>query len=653
MKKFFSVILCVTCALTLSAQTPDGLTCETAIPVDKSYQGSIDAPGVYYYTAWTYDLPLTCYFYPISEVDSLYLDIDFTCTPGVYDDPNIQELLDETMGWGVKVPMRFDNFIKEVDEYGRLRYSLSVSQVYRDLMGNFGISYDVKAFVKVKTTAAGEIRMEPDLAFRTCVESSKWLNLPDTISVSMLSADDTYVLPLSDWQNDSIRFIWKGQNAPIQMWIAEDCDFELKLTGENAALKCYEIRPDAGNSENIFVMTRQDIVDLIDFANNGGVLYMRAITSEDAELIVEKQPIQGPMADAIRLEFNKPASVQANNVQQVYYFPATWKQRDLLLSSEKNTAITAYFYGDVNLTQPLCAYDFSMINNETYLGISVKELSDLLKNYKEEYVFVVFNAKQNTTITPAKWEVCPCVQTTSRVDLGDTVALKARTTISYRVDYNTWCKNNVTIKWSAKNKMKLAVADTCAGFTLADTDPHVLQYKLYENSSSKQLDSIVIAGETIRTWANRVDENGFLYLRCNANIAGSLIISYEPDPTVQPEEPTSPCVANSIELKANDQLTLNLDSAFTVYRINYNEWVATGATLTWTSLEPLHTFVAETCEFAVAPYNKYVHAYVSVPAEGVAVLDAAKLAEMAAYVDEDGYLYIRFLTEKEGVLTVK
>jgi hypothetical protein len=44
---------------------------------------------------------------------------------------------------------------------------------------------------------------------------------------------------------------------------------------------------------------------------------------------------------------------------------------------------------------------------------------------------------------------------------------------------------------------------------------------------------------------------------------------------------------------------------------------------------------------------------VSVPAEGVAVLDAAKLAEMAAYVDEDGYLYVRFLTEKEGVLIVK
>lgn len=652
MKKFFSVILCATCALTLSAQTPDGLTCETAIPVNKSYQGSIDAPGVYYYTAWTYDLPLTCYFYPTSEVDSLYLDIDFTCTPGVYDDLNIKELLDETMGWGVTVPIRFDDFKEGVDEYSRKYYSLSINRLYRDMMSNFGITYDVQAIVKLVTSSAGSVALTPDTTFRSCIESAQKVQLQDRLRITKLSGNDIYALPLTEWANDSVRLVWEGTN-PVQLWIGNDCDFELKLSGENKALRNYDIYSNSGLNENILVLTRQDINDLINLLDNGGIAYMRAITAEDADLIIEKQPIQGPMADAIRLEFNKPAAVQANNVQQVYYFPATWKQRDLLLSSEKNTAITAYFYGDVNLTQPLCAYDFSTIDDETYLGISVKELGDLLKNYKEEYVFVVFNAKQNTTITPAKWEVCPCVQTTSRVDLGDTVALKARTTVSYRVDYNIWSKNNVTIKWSAKNKMKLAVADTCAGFTLADTDPHVLQYKLYENTSSKQLDSIVIAGETIRTWANRVDENGFLYLRCNANIAGSLIISYEPDPTVQPEEPSSPCVANSIELKANDQLVLNLESAFTVYRINYNEWVATGATLTWTGVEPLHTFVAETCEFAVAPYNKYVHAYVSVPAEGVAVLDAAKLAEMAAYVDEDGYLYVRFLTEKEGVLIVK
>ena len=650
MKKLFSILFCVTCALALSAQTPDGLTCENAIKVDSTYTGRIPAPGVYYFTAWTYDLPLTCYFYPEDEVvTELYMDIDFSCTPGVYDDANIKELVDETMGWGIQMPIRFDKFNEGNDQNGKKYYSISVEEIYRDMMSNFGITYNVQAFVKVVTSSAGSITMSPDLTFRNCVESAKWVELNDTLPVSMVSNDDVFVLPLPEWKNDSIRLVWTGK-SPVQLWIGDDCDFDLKLTGSNKALKNYEISPDAGNNENILVLTRQEIADLINLVYNGGYAYVRIVSAEDATIIVEKQPIQGPMADAIRLEFNQPAPVKANDVNQVYYFPASWKVRDLLLTSDKKTAMTAYFYGDVELTKPLAAYDFSTVDNQTSLGISVKELDDLLKNYQEEYVFVTFNSANNTAVTPSKWEVCPCVQTTSRVELGDTVALKARSTVSYRIDYNTWSKNNVTIKWSAKNKMKLAVADTCAGFTLAETDPRVLLYKLYENSSSKQLDSIVIAGEQIRTWANRVDENGFLYLRCNANVAGSLIISYESDQTIVP---SNPCVANSIELKANDQLTLNLDSAFTIYRINYNEWVATGATLTWNGTEPLHTFVAETCEFAVAPYNKYVHAYVSVPAEGVAVLDAAKLAELAEFVDEDGYLYIRFLTEKVGVLEVK
>ena len=651
MKKLFSILFCVTCALALSAQTPDGLTCENAIPVDSSYTGRIPAPGVYYFTAWTYDLPLTCYFYPEDEVvTELYMDIDFSCTPGVYDDANIKELVDETMGWGIQMPIRFQDFKKDIDQFGRTYYSLSVNKMYRDMMSNFGITYDVQAFVKVTTSSAGNITMSPDTTFRSCVESAQWVALQDTLSLSVLGSGDVYVFPLTDWQNDSVRLVWNGSQSPAQLWMGDNCDFELSLTGEKKALKMYEITSNAGNDENILVLSRQEIVDLMNLLDNGGIAYVRAITAENAELIIEKQPISGPMANAIRLEFNQAAPVKANDVNQVYYFPASWKVRDLLLTSDKKTAMTAYFYGDVELTKPLAAYDFTTVDNQTSLGISVKELDALLKNYTEEYVFVAFNAATNTTVTPSKWEVCPCVQTTSRVNVVDTIAAKARTTVSYRIDYNTWSKNNITIKWSAKNKMKLAVADTCAGFTLAETDPRVLQYKYFENSSSMQLDSIIVLGEQIRTWADRVDEDGFLYLRCNANVAGSLIISYEPDQTIVP---SNPCVANSIELKANDQLTLNLDSAFTVYRINYNEWVATGATLTWNGTEPLHTFVAETCEFAVAPYNKYVHAYVTVPAEGVAVIDAAKLATLAEYVDEDGYLYIRFLTEKEGVLEVK
>ena len=98
---------------------------------------------------------------------------------------------------------------------------------------------------------------------------------------------------------------------------------------------------------------------------------------------------------------------------------------------------------------------------------------------------------------------------------------------------------------------------------------------------------------------------------------------------------------------------MNLDSAFTVYCFNYAEWAAQNVTFQWAGEEALHTFVAETCQFAVAPYNKYVLNYVAIPAQGKVVLDAATLAAFADKVDDAGYLYIRFLTEKEGTLTIK
>ena len=122
--------------------------------------------------------------------------------------------------------------------------------------------------------------------------------------------------------------------------------------------------------------------------------------------------------------------------------------------------------------------------------------------------------------------------------------------------------------------------------------------------------------------------------------------------TVLPEEkPVSPCVAASTLLEPVAELTLNLGNAFDIYRIDYQAWLASGVNLVWTGKGALHTFVAKDCEFAVAIYHKDVVNYTEVPAEGNVVLSKDILAPLAQYVDVDGYLYVRFLTELEGQLT--
>ena len=133
------------------------------------------------------------------------------------------------------------------------------------------------------------------------------------------------------------------------------------------------------------------------------------------------------------------------------------------------------------------------------------------------------------------------------------------------------------------------------------------------------------------------DENGCDY-------QATLLLTVE-------EKPVSPCVAASTLLEPVAQLTLNLSDAFDIYRIDYQAWLASGVNLVWTGKGALHTFVAKDCEFAVAVYHKDVVNYTEVPAEGNVVLSKAILAPLAQYVDADGYLYVRFLTELEGQLT--
>ena len=116
--------------------------------------------------------------------------------------------------------------------------------------------------------------------------------------------------------------------------------------------------------------------------------------------------------------------------------------------------------------------------------------------------------------------------------------------------------------------------------------------------------------------------------------------------------PTNPCVDATPLLEPTAELALNINNAFDVYRIDYQAWLNSGVNLIWSGNEALHTFVAKDCDFAVAIHHKDVVNYTEVPAAGNVVLNADILTGLASYVDADGYLYIRFLTEAEGILTI-
>ena len=531
MKKYLFICLSVFLSVGLFAQEPDGLTCETAIPVDTSFTGSIPAPGVYYYSAWTYDLPLACYFYPEDDnVSELYLDVDFTCTPGVYDDPKIEDLLNASIGWGVEMPIRFDDFEQGTDEYGRTYYTLAIQETYRELMANFGVSYNVQALIKVTTSSAGDIHMAPDTTFKACVENSIWLTLPDTAFTGVMNNDESYVLPLADWDNDSIRFRWTGKQAPVQVWIGDKCGFDLSLTGSNCAVDYFQLQPDAGNGENIYEMSRQMIWDMINLLEKGGIYYVRIVSTEDAELIIEKQTVDGPLANAIELELDVPAKVAAQDNEQVYYFPTDWKARNLEFVSSVATPVTAYVYSSIDdngqVSNLIGAYDFVTFASDARWQMSEKEMGNLCNNVKDEYVYVTFVSAKPTTITPLRWSVCECVKKSTEINASDSVRILAKTSsTAYRINYAEWSVRDVKIYWKSIGDMKAYLADTCGGFTLRPTNEHVLLYNEYVINRNGTTDTLTITAEEMKAFADRVDENGYLYFRFNSNSYGDLLVS--------------------------------------------------------------------------------------------------------------------------------
>lgn len=640
MKTFFSSLFVVLFATNMVAQS--GLTCADPIPVDSNYVGTIDGPCTMWYSAWTYDLPLTVHFAPdaANSQVSPKVYVDFSCTPGEYDDPKLSELINDAAAFGVDMPIEFE--CDRVFRDGKYAWDLPINKSYREQMTEYGITYNVQAFVKVIFEESGSVRLSPDTAFSSCMNNSEYVRLGDTIDVLPNDSDRVFLFPYPDWQQDSIRFVWLGEQQ-ADIWLAlQYCEFTPNQSS-SFVWDTYAITKD-----NPYKLQSQEIIDIIKNIQNGGLSYAKILAPTAGKLVVEKIPMTPVQGGATLLEYGKPVELQAND-NRLFCFPKKWKGTEFEAST--NYLVNMYvsnspeFTPSANDANVLNTFAFSLQQSSRVLQLSTKDISRLATSATDDYLYVRFQSSKPITITPVLWDASACANQSILLQSGKSFAVpRGSKNTLYRLPYADWEGFDISVSWNGARALPSYMSGVC-DFELSADNPDIV-YKSYTKGTT----TIPVAD--IDLWAPYVGDEGFLFVRFNPSvqaIATFTSTKIEEEPT----GPTTPCGINSIQLKAGDQIVLNLDSAFTVYSINYKEWINTGATLAWSGADPLHTFVAETCVFALAPYNRYVLAYVPVPANGDLVLDAALLAAMEEYVDEDGFLYIRFLTKSEGTLTVQ
>ena len=522
MNKILSMLFAVVFATSMLAQS--GLTCEDPIPVDSNYVGAVDGPCTIWYTASTYDLPLNVHFIPEADDSEWWPEvvIDLTCTPGYYADPKIDSIIKMAEGFDITFPVELacDRVVKN----GKVEWDLFVDAMYREQLAEFGVTYNVPAFVQVNFFEAGKVSLKPDTTFASCMEKAEHVVLDDSISVLKNDSSRVFMMPFTDWQEDSIQFVWTGTQPAYVYMASGQCDF-LPSTASGYVWDCYVVNPGEP-----FKLSNKSIKDAITANDGGGLFYSKVLSASDGKLLVEKIPMKSAQGGAILLEYESPIQI---NPGELYCFPKTWGATQII--AETGATIKAFFAktsefnatdNDANL---LASYPFSLVDGERELSLSTKEMSELTNRASDDYLYVRFQLAGVVTLTAYPWDASDCADKSTNIVSGKTFEVAAKSANNIlRLRYDDWKGYDLSIVWDGFVRIPTYIADTCA-FTLSSSNKRVVQYNNISASSTK-----TYTADVVDTWATRVDADGYLYVRLNPSDAGNITFTSNKPITNEP-----------------------------------------------------------------------------------------------------------------------
>lgn len=553
-------------AMTMNAAT--GTSCYDAIPLGKDYTETINGPKTVWYVAKTFDLPVKVCFTPVNiDLPAPDVEMDFTCTPGVYEDSILCSLFCKNNTTGVT----FDMPHKPVLELEDGAYCISMGKRYRDLLLQAGISYNVEVYVKVTFKSAGILSMVPDTEFADCMDGGKFMQLGDTVNVLPKDKDRHVILPYVQWSKDSIRYIWQG-TAPLSVAIANTCGIDPTDYTDERIVDRIEMQP--GDTA---CYTAAQIKYYAGFENaQAGMYYGKFYSNGTGVLKVERIPVAPPDGGAILLEYGKTVSIEANDTQ-LYAL----RKDTVSLRFDSPTAYILRMHigatADFTPETALATYQYPVYEGGHTLQLTTQQMEALWAKSSGKYLYVRFATNAATTVTPDIWYPSECAKKWNNLPQGNlSIKRIASERVYYKIVYSEWKGGDITIKDTKGYvvDVDVYVEDTC-GFATSDTH-------LY-NGNIKRRGTLTIPAATVNTWAEHVDDEGNLYILFDPTGNTTITISSTAPEEQDPEPPLPSAtihVACISESNANIEVSVSVAQQLTITNATgmvVQQWNATTA----------------------------------------------------------------------------
>lgn len=490
-----------------------GSSCMDAIPLGDNYSASVKKGQSIWYSAWTFDLPLSVYFAPEngSNDPAPEVEMDFSCTSGYYEDSILCSLFCKTSGGsGIEIDMPHKPGLNNKVVDGTFVYYLSLGKQYRDLLLQMGISYNLEVYVKVTYNSNGTIAMAPDDLFSNCVDGPQFMHIGDTVHVAANDKNTHVIIPYVQWQEDTIIYKWIG-TAPCTMAIAKTCDFDPE---NNADENIIEFEPNIQPGDSAKA-TATDIYKWMHnafYQSEAGLYYAKFYSTAPGKMVIKKALQSPPRGKATLLRLDKTYALNANETA-LFAIPASW---DTL--NTKFTTPTEHVFRMTIATDPdfseahtLKQYEFERTPKGRWQGIRATDMVELWKKTSEQYLYVRFDCTEATTITPSLWDELKCnvpIPISIINSLDTTFKVDRNSKCYYKLNYCQYAKGDMTFAFSQKKNCKIYIATDC-DIEGVSTAPNILYY----NQLTTKKNTDTIPAEEIASWVERVNEEGYIFMR--------------------------------------------------------------------------------------------------------------------------------------------